>query len=164
MHYIIRNKTIINSEAALEAQLNTLEKIGAVLPCNRMSIHYLLNPDGENNLAIQMQSNKEIFAAVQHEHDINDSEGTIPQSPEPQIPRPSKREMCSLISQALRYLEDDVDAESNKLSDLLEDYQQKLMTELHFNGQQTRITDYFQPATIKSAPKLPVPSTSAMTL
>ena len=64
MHYIIRNKTIINSEAALEAQLNTLEKIGAVLPCNRMSIHYLLNPDGENNLAIQMRSNEEIFASV----------------------------------------------------------------------------------------------------
>ena len=72
--------------------------------------------------------------------------------------------MCSLISQALRYLEDDVDAESNKLSDLLEDYQQKLMTELHFNGQQTQINDYFQPATIESAPKQPVPSTSAMTL
>ena len=111
-----------------------------------------------------MQSNEEIFAAVQEEHNLDNSEHTRPQSPEPQIPRPSKKEMCSLISRTLRYLEDAVDADSNKLSDALEDYQQKLMTSLHFDSHQAQIQDYFKPATIKSAPKPPVASTLALTL
>ncbi|POW15152.1 hypothetical protein PSTT_02382 [Puccinia striiformis] len=58
---------IENSTAALESQLNTLEFIGAVLPRNRMSISNLLDPEGENNHALQMRSDEEIFASVHDE-------------------------------------------------------------------------------------------------
>ena len=149
------------NEAALESQLKTLESIGAFLPCNCISIEHLLNPIGENNISLQIQSNEEIFAAVQEEHNLENSKDTRHQSPEPQIPWPSEKEMCSLISWALWYLEDAVNADSNKLSDAIEDYQQKLMTSLHFDGRQAGIEDYFKPATIKSAPKPPVASTLA---
>ncbi|KAI9602292.1 hypothetical protein H4Q26_001579 [Puccinia striiformis f. sp. tritici PST-130] len=141
------NKSIENSTAALESQLNTLEFIGAVLPRNRMSISNLLDPEGENNHALQMRSDEEIFASVHDEDGEEDLVDCNPNSKEPEIPRPSKKDMCSIISRALRYLEDMDDSDSNKLTDLLETYQQKVLNDLHFKGQQAGIRDYFNPVT-----------------
>ncbi|KAI9607716.1 hypothetical protein KEM48_003465 [Puccinia striiformis f. sp. tritici PST-130] len=166
------NKSIENSTAALESQLNTLEFIGAVLPRNRMSISNLLDPEGENNHALQMRSDEEIFASVHNEDGEEDLVDCNPNSKEPEIPRPSKKDMCSIISRALRYLEDMDDSDSNKLTDLLETYQQKVLNDLHFKGQQAGIRDYFNPVTpqttstsrIEPSQKPPVASTSKVTL
>ncbi|KAI7938020.1 hypothetical protein MJO28_014940 [Puccinia striiformis f. sp. tritici] len=39
------------------------------------------------------------------------------------------------------------DSDSNKLTNLLETYQQKVLNYLHFKGQQAGIRDYFNPVT-----------------
>ncbi|KAI9601284.1 hypothetical protein H4Q26_001098 [Puccinia striiformis f. sp. tritici PST-130] len=166
------NKSIENSTAALESQLNTLEFIGAVLPRNRMSISNLPDPEGENNHTLQMRSDEEIFASVHDDDGEEDLVDCNPDSKEPEIPRPSKKDMCSIISRALRYLEDMDDSDSNKLTDLLETYQQKVLNDLHFKGQQAGIRDYFNPVTpqttstsrIEPSQKPPVASTSKVTL
>ena len=73
------------------------------------------------------------------------------------------KELCNLISQALWYF-DLFNAGRNKMSDVLDDYQKKLMINFHFNGHQAGIHDYFKPATINLEPKASVASTSAVNL
>ncbi|KAI7962075.1 hypothetical protein MJO28_000169 [Puccinia striiformis f. sp. tritici] len=80
--------------------------------------------------------------------------------------------MCNLICRALRYLEDVDDGHNDRLADLLESYQNKLLIDLHFKGQQTGIKDYFNPVIVpttlsscaKDSQNPPVASTSAVTL
>ncbi|KAH9465767.1 hypothetical protein MJO28_007533 [Puccinia striiformis f. sp. tritici] len=136
-----------------------------------MSLSNLLDPEGENNHALQMRSGEEIFALVQDDEDEEDSGDCNPKSKEPGIPRPSKKEMCSIISWALCYLEDMDDSDSNKLTNLLKTYQQKVLNDIHFKGQQAGIRDYFpvMPQTtstscIKPCQESHVASTSKVTL
>ncbi|KAI7937392.1 hypothetical protein MJO29_014707 [Puccinia striiformis f. sp. tritici] len=103
------NKSIENGTTALESQLNTLESIGAVLPQNRMSLSKLLDLEGENNHTLQMCSDEEIFASVQDDDNEEDLGDCNPESKEPGIPRPSKKEMCKKIDEPL-----EVEPEANK--------------------------------------------------
>ncbi|POW18089.1 hypothetical protein PSHT_06154 [Puccinia striiformis] len=141
------NQTTINQdEVFLSSQLDTLETIGAVLRVNRMSIQSLLNPEGENDLATTVYTEEEIFNMVkaqENEDQVDDDDDE--DEPERPIVRPTKKQMVNHISQTLMYLDGEDNPESNALSNLLEKYQQKLVIDVHFNGQQTTLTNFFKP-------------------
>ncbi|POW09406.1 hypothetical protein PSTT_06809 [Puccinia striiformis] len=135
--------TIDQDEAFLLSQLDTLETIGAVLRVNRMLIQSLLNPEGENDLATTVYTEEEIsnmVKAQENEDQVDDDD-----EPERPIVQPTKKQMVNHISQTLMYLDGKDDPESNALSNLLEKYQQKLVNNVHFNGQQTTLTNFFKP-------------------
>ncbi|KNZ48566.1 hypothetical protein VP01_5565g1 [Puccinia sorghi] len=87
------------------------------LPCNWMSIKHLLNPD-------------EILDSVQQEHDLKNSKETINHKAPTTF---QERDIQTHLAGNL-HLDDNFDSESNKLSDFLKEYQQKIMTDFHLNG------------------------------
>ncbi|POW03067.1 hypothetical protein PSHT_11827 [Puccinia striiformis] len=56
--------------------------------------------------------------------------------------------MCNLISQALWYLQDVDNADSNRLANLSKSYESKILTALHFKVQKTGIKDYVNPVAV----------------
>jgi hypothetical protein len=125
----------------LISQLDSLEPIGAVLPRNRISVENLLTPEGENDVATKIWTSEEIFDFVK-DQDTPNNDG----EPENSIVRPTKKQMIHYISQALLYLDGEENPGSNTLTNLLEKYQQSIVKDVCFNGQQTSLTNFFKPA------------------
>ncbi|KAI9625448.1 hypothetical protein H4Q26_016246 [Puccinia striiformis f. sp. tritici PST-130] len=135
-----------NNVVVSKADIDTLETIGAGLRVNRMLIQSLLNPEGENDLATTVHTEEEIFNMVkaqENEDQVDDDDDE--NEPEHPIVRPTKKQMVNHISQTLMYLDGEDNPESNALSNLPEKYQQKLVIDVHFNGQQTTLTNFFKP-------------------
>ncbi|POW22340.1 hypothetical protein PSHT_01402 [Puccinia striiformis] len=131
--------TINQDEVFLSSQLDCLR-------VNRMLIQSLLNPEGENDLATTVHTEEEIFNMVkaqENEDQVDDDDDE--NEPEHPIVRPTKKQMVNHISQTLMYLDGEDNPESNALSNLPEKYQQKLVIDVHFNGQQTTLTNFFKP-------------------
>ncbi|KAI7955705.1 hypothetical protein MJO29_007104 [Puccinia striiformis f. sp. tritici] len=81
--------------------------------------------------------------AQENEDQVDDDDDE--NEPEHPIVRPTKKQMVNHISQTLMYLDGEDNPESNALSNLPEKYQQKLVIDVHFNGQQTTLTNFFKP-------------------
>ncbi|KNE91616.1 hypothetical protein PSTG_14968 [Puccinia striiformis f. sp. tritici PST-78] len=81
--------------------------------------------------------------AQENEDQVDDDDDE--DEPERPIVRPTKKQMVNHISQTLMYLDGEDNPESNALSNLPEKYQQKLVIDVHFNGQQTTLTNFFKP-------------------
>ncbi|KAA1065595.1 hypothetical protein PGT21_004383 [Puccinia graminis f. sp. tritici] len=61
------------------------------------------------------------------------------------ISNASYSQKVEVLSKTLSYLDGEDNPEANELSNLLEKYHQKMLDEIHFNGVQTSITQYFNP-------------------
>ncbi|KAH9465353.1 hypothetical protein Pst134EA_013239 [Puccinia striiformis f. sp. tritici] len=121
-----------------------------------MLIQSLLNPEGENDLATTVHTEEEIFNMVkaqENEDQVDDDDDE--NEPEHPIVRPTKKQMVNHISQTLMYLDGEDNPESNALSNLPEKYQQKLVIDVHFNGQQTTLTNFFKPQQADNPPPPP---------
>jgi hypothetical protein len=109
-----------------------------------MPVHNLLYPEGENDVVTKIWSTEEIFDSVKVQDD-DDNNTNTDEEKEFQTVRPSKKEVTGFLSKTLSYLDGEDNPEANELSNLLEKYHQKMLDEIHFNGVQTSITQYFNP-------------------
>ncbi|KAH9449553.1 hypothetical protein Pst134EB_020376 [Puccinia striiformis f. sp. tritici] len=104
-----------------------------------MSIKNLLDPEGENKVCIVILTNEEIFESIKEDDDRSDNDTDQNEPEELPVVRLSKKKMVAIILEALSYLHEEDNPDANKLSTLLEKYQQNILTEIHFHGRQANI-------------------------
>ena len=117
-----------------------------------MNIKNLLNPEGENIEASRVWTNKDIFWLVEEEEKEENNESKEKELEETHINPPKKSEVCHILSKLLLYLDQDHGNDQfTNLAPVLEEFQQELLKQLHFGGQQAGIKDFFQPISQSSA-------------